>query len=158
MRSITKKIREKDLEEKTEEFDISYLTLLKNACCKKCLNDENLKTLSQLNYAEQYIEKKLDIEYYLQLLIKFDYLVKILLTKEERLLFNFTKKPPLKVKKSNALTKLLDKEKKSELVEFYNNNKNNQRRKSVFNYLNTNVLEYISKEQNENKKNDDQQY
>ena len=157
LKSLSMKIREKDLEVRNEEFEISYISLLKNACCKKCLNDENLKTLSQLSYAEEYIEKKLDIEYYLQLLIKFDYLVKILLTKEERLLFNFTKKPPLKVKKSDVITKLLDKEKKRELVEFYNNNKNDQRNKNIINLLDSNVLEYISKKQNKINKNDDQQ-
>ena len=116
-----------------------------------------MRTLSQLSFAEEYIEKRLDIEYYLQLLIKFDYLVKILLTKEERLLFNFTKKPPLKVKKSDVITKLLDKEKKRELVEFYNNNKNDQRNKNIINLLDSNVLEYISNQQKEINKNDDQQ-
>jgi hypothetical protein len=80
----------------------------------------------------------------------------MILTKEERLLFNFTKKPPLKIPKSDEVSKLLDKENKNGLEEFYKNNKkkkNLDRKKSIVNYLNPTVLDYISKDDKVVKKN-----
>ena len=155
-KSLSMKMREEEDKFEISQFDIPYLTLLKNACCKRCLNEENLKTLSLISYADNYIEKKLDIAYYLKLLINFEYLLKMILTKEERLLFNFTKKPPLKIPKSDEVSKLLDKEKKNGLEEFYKNNKkkkNLDRKKSIVNYLNPTVLDYISKDDKVVKKN-----
>ena len=95
--------REEENMEKEIIFEISYFTLIKRALCESCLNEENYKTLTKFDYAQIYVDEKLDIAYYLQLLIKFKYLLKMLLSKEERLLFNFTKKPPLKQIKTDKV-------------------------------------------------------
>ena len=105
--------------------------------------------MAQLDYAEHYIGKKLDIDYYLKLLIKFDYLLKILLTKEERLLFDFHKKPPLKESKSDKIKKLFNKDKKQGLVEFYKTQKNpkiKRKTSNVVDFLNPIVLDYLRKD------------
>ena len=154
------KFREEGNMEKQIIFDIPYFTLIKKVICESCLNDENNQTLAKLSYAQIYIDEKLDLAYYLQLLIKFKYLLKMLLTKEERLLFNFTKKPPLKQIITDKVGKLLDKENKKELVNLYkikNNVKGPKKKKSITDLLSQDVVDYLSKKPtniNENFNND----
>ena len=69
----------------------------------------------------------------------------MLLTKEERLLFNNPKKPPLKEFQSDKIRKLLNKDKKS-LVDIYMKKRNAIKDKaSVVDFLNPAVREYLSK-------------
>ena len=144
-RNYTTKLRKEEEVVDEVHYDISHFSLIKKFICQKCLNDEDKKKLSQLNYAESYIDKKLDIAYYLKQMIKFDYLLKMLLTKEERLLFNNPKKPPLKEFQSDKIRKLLNKDKKS-LVDIYMKKRNAIKDKaSVVDFLNPAVREYLSK-------------
>ena len=150
---FAEKFREEENKEKEIIFEISYFTLIKRALCESCLNEENYKTLTKFDYAQIYVDEKLDIAYYLQLLIKFKYLLKMLLSKDERLLFNFTKKPPLKQIKTDKVEKLLNKDKKKELVNYYKNQKyvnGSNKRMSVTNLLNQAVIEYLSKKSSKN--------
>ena len=139
---------------KEEYFDIPYLTLLKNACCQKYLTDENKLRLNFLSYAENYIHKRLDIAFYLKLLVKFENLQKMLLTTNERLLFKFTKKPKIKIPKSKTITKLFDQEKNKDSNEFNKvdyNTENLERKKSLLNMLNPALMNYLSKHMEEEK-------
>ena len=144
---IKKMKEEEEFSDKEAYFDISYFLLLKNACCKRCLSDQNIQKIGQLEYAKNYIHKKLDIAFYIKLFLKFDYLIKIILSKEERLLFTFSKKPPLKDKKSDKVDNLINKDKKQKLVKFIESIKQNKllnnRKVSIMKLLNPNVKEYL---------------
>ena len=143
--SYSKKLRKEDELNDNFYFKISYCSLMKNACCKHFLSEEEHKKFSQLNYANYYIYKKLDIAYYLKQFIKFDYLLKIILTKEERLLFHYPRKPRLKEFHYDNINKLFNDKNKNELVQFYKKNKQGLNRKSVIDFLNPVVKEYLSK-------------
>ena len=146
------------IEKNVTQFDIPYLILIKKACCEKFLNDENLKTLSLVKYANDYIEEKLDIEHYLKQCIKFEYLLKLFLSKEERLLFKNMKKPPLKLPKKDIIIEHQIKQKITKFEEFFRNNNNTDtlnRKMSIVKSLNPTVLDYISKDFIQLKKNHD---
>ena len=132
-------------------FEISYLTIMKNICCSKCITRNEKEKLDHLGYADYYIDRKLDLSYYLKLMTNFEYLLKILLTDHQKLLFNFTKKPRLKTNKKDKISKLFNETNFKVIVDFLKRtdmktkNIKDDKDYKILKFLNPFIVEYFRK-------------
>jgi len=100
------------------KFDPSYWIFIKHAFCRKWTRD---MMLGRVDYAEHYITKRIDLSFYFRLLENFDNLTRVLLTREQRLLFKFDKKADLKFGYDEETSRQKGDQRMKELMKFVDN-------------------------------------